>query len=195
MRYMKLKTLSPQKDYGKFDIHDKSTIAYLHSRNGPTVIQRQPAIPQNDYLKSLDEGLEPPPLTTDSVRYWSDFNRVYFHPKSIVPLNEYELNSSIMPFENWDAGEDLFKSLDKEHDLLDRDLRPFIEEADQMQGIQLLTGIDDAWGGFAARYMDRLKDEYGKTTVWLWGVEGDTKAAPRVRLLRCHGSDIRANYT
>lgn len=87
-----------------------------------------------------------------------------------------------MPFENWDAGEDLFKSLDKEHDLLDRDLRPFIEEADQMQGIQLLTGVDDAWGGFAARYMDRLKDEYGKTTIWFWGIEDNTIATSRVRL-------------
>jgi hypothetical protein len=179
---MKLKSQSLQRDYGEFMTFTPISFAHLLFRNGPTVIQRQPAIPRNDYLKSLEEGLEPPPLTTDSVKYWSDFNRVYFHPKSIVQLNEYELNSSIMPFENWDAGEDLFKSLDKEHDLLDRDLRPFAEEADQMQGIQILAGVDDAWGGFAARYMDRLKDEYGKTTIWVWGVEGDTKTATRVSL-------------
>jgi hypothetical protein len=146
------------------------------------VVQRQAAIEQNAYQKSLEEGLAPPELTTESVRYWSDFNRVYFHPKSIIQLNEYELNSSLMPFENWDAGEELFSSLDKEHDLLDRDLRPFAEEADQMQGIQLLAGIDDAWGGFAARYMDRLRDEYGKTAVWVWGLEDDVKTIPRV----CH---------
>lgn len=86
-----------------------------------------------------------------------------------------------MPFENWNAGEELFDSLDKEHDLLDRDLRPFAEEADQMQGIQLMAGIDDAWGGFSARYMDRLRDEYGKTTVWVWGLEDGIKTIPRVR--------------
>lgn len=147
------------------------------------MVQRQATIQQSDYVKSLDEGLEPPRLTTESVRYWSDFNRVYFHPRSIVQLNEYDLNSTLMPFENWDAGEELFKSLDKEHDLLDRDLRPFAEEADQMQGIQLLAGVDDAWGGFAARYMDRLRDEYGKTTIWFWGLEDDIKTAPRVRRL------------
>jgi hypothetical protein len=192
---MRLTGLLHQRDYGKCDIDSKSKIAHPFLRHGPTVIQRQPAIPQNEYLKSLDEGVDPPPLTTNSVKYWSDFNRVYFHPKSIVQLNEYELNSSIMPFENWDAGEDLFKSLDKEHDLLDRDLRPFVEEADQMQGIQLMAGVDDAWGGFAARYMDRLKDEYGKTTVWFWGVEDDIKIAPRVCLLRCHGNVVRADYT
>lgn len=85
-----------------------------------------------------------------------------------------------MPFENWDAGEELFSSLDKEHDLLDRDLRPFAEEADHMQGIQIMGGIDDAWGGFAARYMDRLRDEYGKTTIWFWGLEDNIKGIPRV---------------
>ena len=149
-------------------------------RNGPAVVQRQTAIQQNPYQQSLEHGLEPPQLTTDLVRYWSDFNRLYFHPKSIVQLNEYEINSTIMPFENWIAGDELFNSLDKEHDLLDRDLRPFIEEADQMQGIQLMTGVDDAWGGFAARYMDRLRDEYGKTAVWVWGVEDSIKHIPRV---------------
>ncbi|CZR54439.1 related to beta tubulins [Phialocephala subalpina] len=147
--------------------------------NGPAVVQRQEVIQQNAYQQSLEEGLEPPPLTTESVRYWSDFNRVYFHPKSIVQLNEYELNSSLMPFENWSVGEELFNSLDKEHDLLDRDLRSFAEEADHMQGIQIISGIDDAWGGFAARYMDRIRDEYGKTTVCVWGVEDAIKSIPR----------------
>jgi hypothetical protein len=114
------------------------------------------------------------------VRYWSDFNRVYFNPKSIVQLDEFELGSTLMPFEKWGMGEELFDSLDKEHDVLDRDLRPFAEEADQMQGIQLITSVDDAWGGFAARYMDRLRDEYGKLTVWVWGLEDGTKNTPRV---------------
>ncbi|PQE30648.1 hypothetical protein CJF32_00008971 [Rutstroemia sp. NJR-2017a WRK4] len=147
--------------------------------NGPAVVQRQESIQQIPYQRSLEEGLEPPPLTAESVRYWSDFNRIYFHPRSIVQLNEYELNSSLMPFENWGAGEELFSSLDKEHDLLDRDLRPFAEEADQMQAIQIMSGIDDAWGGFAARYMDRIRDEYGKTTVWFWGLEDNIKGIPR----------------
>ena len=142
-------------------------------------MQRSAAIEQSAYQQSLEQGLEPPQLTTESVRYWSDFSRVYFHPKSIIQLNEYELNSALMPFENWTAGEDLFNSLDKEHDLLDRDLRVFAEEADQLQGIQMMGGIDDAWGGFAARYLDRIRDEYGKTAVWFWGSEDGIKTVSR----------------
>lgn len=76
-----------------------------------------------------------------------------------------------MPFERWSTGEDLFSDLDKEHDLLDRDLRPFLEECDQLQGLQIITGTDDAWGGFAARYLDRIRDELGKTSTWVWGLE------------------------
>ena len=139
--------------------------------NGRTVVQRQQPIQASAYQQSLDAGLEPPELTTSTVRYWSDFNRVFFHPRSIVQLNEYELNSSLVPFERWATGEELFSSLDKENDLLDRDLRPFVEEADQMQAIQIMTTVDDAWGGFASRYIERMRDEYGKTTIWTWGLQ------------------------
>ncbi|KAI9721223.1 MAG: hypothetical protein M1812_002384 [Candelaria pacifica] len=146
--------------------------------DGDVVVQAQKTIGQNEYQRSLDIGLEPPPLSSEIVRYWSDFNRVFYHPRSIVQLNEYELHSSLMPFEKWDAGEELFVNLDKEQDLLDRDLRPFAEEADQLQGLQIITGTDDAWGGFAARYIDRLRDEYGKKNIWVWALE-DTEKGPR----------------
>ncbi len=65
---------------------------------------------------------------------------------------------------------------------MDRDLRPFVEEADQMQGIQIMTTIDDAWGGFAARYIEQLRDEYGKLPIWTWGLQDSLTGVPRVRL-------------
>ncbi|KAK5149134.1 mtDNA inheritance, partitioning of the mitochondrial organelle, partial [Oleoguttula sp. CCFEE 6159] len=104
---------------------------------GSTSTISQPSIPQNAYQQHLDSGLEPPPLTTETVRFWSDYNRVFYHPRSLVPLHEYELNSVLLPFERWETGEELFANLDKEHDLLDRDLRPFLEECDQLQALQI----------------------------------------------------------
>lgn len=151
--------------------------------SGQTVIQRQQPIEASAYQESLDAGQAPAELTTSTVRYWSDFNRVFYHPKSIIQLSEYELNSTVMPFEKWHMGEELFGSLDKEHDLLDRDLRPFVEEADQMQGVQIMTGIDDAWGGFVSKYMERLRDEYGKTPVWVFGAQEPHRGLPRVYIL------------
>lgn len=140
-------------------------------RQGKTSTQQQPTIEPTDYQKKLDQGLPTSQLTADHVRYWSDFNHVFYHPRSIVQLNEYELTSQLMPFESWNAGQDLFNDLDKEFDLLDRDMRPFAEECDQLAGIQIFTSVDDAWGGFSSSYIDLLRDEYGKTSIWLWGVE------------------------
>ncbi|KAL8690066.1 MAG: hypothetical protein Q9218_004405 [Villophora microphyllina] len=154
--------------------------------DGSTVRQQDTPIPQSEYQKALDEGLdEPPKLSTQSVRYWSDFTRVFYHPRSIVQVNDYELGSSILPFERWSSGEELFSKLDKDHDLLDRDVRPWAEECDQMQGIQIFASADDAWGGFSSRYVEALRDEYGKTSLWFWGLQDDATRGQRAkRLLR-----------
>ena len=85
-----------------------------------------------------------------------------------------------MPFERWESGEELFAGMDKEHDLLDRDVRVWAEECDQMQGIQVFAGGDDAWAGFAARYVDRLRDEFGKMAIWVWGVEEEQGKGQKV---------------
>jgi Tubulin domain len=134
-------------------------------------------IEQNDYQKNLDQGLPTSQLRTDQVRYWSDFNRVFYHPRSIVQLNEYELSSQLMPFENWNAGQELFHDLDEGFDLFDRDVRPFAEECDHLEGIQIFTSTDDAWGGFSSSYADVLRDEFGKSSIWLWGLENGLRVA------------------
>lgn len=87
--------------------------------------------------------------------------------------------NQLSPFDRWDVGEDLFMSEDQEHELLDRDLRPFVEECDQMQGFQVVTGADDAWAGFASKYLEGLRDEFGRKSVWVWGLE-EARQAGRV---------------
>lgn len=152
-------------------------------RNGNVILQTESAIAPSPYQQSLDDGIpDPGHLTTETVRYWSDFNRVFYHPRSIVQINDYELGSSLMPFEKWDSGNELFMNLDREEDLLDRDLRPWAEECDQMQGVQIWTGADDAWGGFAAKYAERVRDEFGKMGVWVWGIEEEKGRGQRVSI-------------
>ena len=152
---------------------------------GNAVPMRLPTIEPSAYQLALDAGAPPPSLTTETVRYWSDYNHLFFHPRSLVQLNEYALNSTLMPFERWSNGEELFANLDREHDLLDRDLRPWLEECDQLQGIQVFTGTDDAWGGFAAGYLERLADELGKGSRWIFGLQqsgqGETRAKQGLR--------------
>ena len=145
------------------------------------MVQKETSIAQSNYQRGLDEGLPiPSHLTTGTVRSWSDFSRVFYHPRSIVQINDYELGSTLMPFERWESGEELFAGMDKEHDLLDRDVRLWVEECDHMQGIQTFAGGDDAWGGFGAKYVERLRDEFGKMAIWVWGVEEDQSKGQRV---------------
>ncbi|KAL4997822.1 tubulin domain-containing protein [Aspergillus recurvatus] len=152
--------------------------------DGKEIRQQLVPIPQSEYQKSLDAGTPAPQLSSETVRFWSDYNRVFYHPRSIVQLNDYELNSRIMPFEDWNLGEDLFNELDKEHDLLDRDVRPFAEECDQLRALQIFTSSDDAWGGFTARYVDRLVDEYGKKAVLVWAIEDGRRTHQTSKLKR-----------
>ena len=118
------------------------------------------------------------------MRYWSDYNHLFYHPRSIVQLNEYEVNSELMPFDKWTTGEELFASLDREHGLLDRDLRPFLEECDQLQALQIFSGIDDAWGGFTARYLERIADELGKGCRWAFGLKNSGQVARQRQMLQ-----------
>ncbi|KAI5460067.1 tubulin domain-containing protein [Mariannaea sp. PMI_226] len=147
--------------------------------SGPSVVHKQQPIAASSYQQSLDAGTEAPKLTKSTVRYWSDFSRVFFHPRSLVQLYDFELNSTTMPFERFAMGTELFNTLDREHELVDRDWRPFAEECDQMQGIQVFTTTDDAWGGFASSYIESLRDEYPKTCIWVWGLQSPMLDKPR----------------
>ncbi|KAK4545231.1 hypothetical protein LTR36_003411 [Oleoguttula mirabilis] len=151
---------------------------------GTTMPLQLPPIAPSSYQQALDQGQQAPQLGTESVRFWSDYNHLFYHPKSIVQLSEYELNSSLMPFERWDTGQELFANLDREHDLLDRDIRPFLEECDQLQGLQVLSGIDDAWGGFAAKYLERIADEMGKGCRWVFGLQDGRRVTRERQMLQ-----------
>ncbi|OAA71938.1 Tubulin/FtsZ, GTPase domain protein [Akanthomyces lecanii RCEF 1005] len=153
---------------------------------GKSTVHKQEPLQQSAYLQSLDAGSKPDKLSKSNVRYWSDFSRAYYHPKSLNQLYDYELHSSIQPFERFDMGKELFHTLDKEQDIVDRDWRPFVEECDHMQGIQVLATIDDAWGGFASSYLETLRDEYPKQCIWVWGLQSPlldiTREKRRLRL-------------
>ncbi|KAK3717045.1 mtDNA inheritance, partitioning of the mitochondrial organelle [Vermiconidia calcicola] len=151
---------------------------------GSTIPLQLPSIAPSMYQQALDQGTSPPQLTTDTVRFWSDYNHLFYHPRSIVQLNQYELNSSLMPFEKWQSGEELFSNLDREHDLLDRDLRPSLEECDQLQALQIFTSTDDAWGGFTSRYLERISDELGKGCRWVFGLKDGKQNTRETQMLQ-----------
>ncbi|CAK7273694.1 mtDNA inheritance, partitioning of the mitochondrial organelle [Sporothrix epigloea] len=183
-----------QKDSSAMDLPSSSLWS------GRTIVQRETPILPSAYVQSLDAGVAPTePLSPATVRYWSDYSRVYFHPRSLIEVgDEPEISGApktalangtsvsdrsetaeVTREYTWSDGEALFTELDREHDLLDRDMRRFVEEADQMQGFQVLASVDDSWGGFAARYLERMRDEYGKISIWLWALQQPVGRLPR----------------
>ncbi|KAF3926150.1 hypothetical protein ABW21_db0202367 [Orbilia brochopaga] len=60
-----------------------------------------------------------------------------------------------------------------------------------MQGLQVLTTVDDGWAGFAARYLDNLRDEYPKSAIWTWALERSAKTT-RDRVLSRTATSTRA---
>jgi len=37
---------------------------------------------------------------------------------------------------------------------------------------------NSAWSGFGAEYLEAIRGEYGKTTIWTWGIESDKVIPP-----------------
>jgi hypothetical protein len=162
-----------------YELQDETRDPIAALRQAPTVI-RQPAIPAHPYQNHVEEPSEPAQISASDVRFWSDYNRVYYHPRSLVQLETTTLASGMAPFQSWEFGNDLFLKEDAEHDLLDRDFRVFAEECDQMQGVSVYAGMDDAWASFSQQYLERLRDELGKTTIWVWGVPAVEEASSNI---------------
>ncbi|KAL7940910.1 tubulin nucleotide-binding domain-like protein [Trichoderma barbatum] len=162
-----------------YDVAPDQDAALASLWPGQPAVHKQNPLSSIDYQKDLDAGVKPGKLKASDVRYWSDYSRVYYHPKSLVQLYDFELNSSLMPFERFATGTELFESLEKENEMVDRDWRPFVEECDQMQGVQVYTTLDDAWGGFASSYLEALRDEHPKTCIWVWGLQSPVSTIAR----------------
>ena len=146
------------------------------------VPQNQPS-PYANSLLNATETVLPTPATTP---FFADFASTYYHPRSLLPLSlppsasQLSDSTNSIPtsgsryssqFSAFESGVDLFAARDAEVDILDEDIRLWIEECDELQAIQVFTSSDDAWSGFSSRYVERLRDELGKCCIWVWGID------------------------
>ncbi|KAF7969428.1 hypothetical protein HWV62_27377 [Athelia sp. TMB] len=147
--------------------------------NGDVVEYRQPAIAKSPYHDKLDS--DEADLANDdgddapAVRYWSDFNRLYYPPKTVQKLPD------IADWEDkegdWEDGRALFRRFDEDTDVMDDAVRAFAEECDALQGVQLAFDTPAA-GGFTAALLAALRDEYAKLSLLAFPLLSDALAAP-----------------
>ncbi|KAL0085773.1 tubulin domain-containing protein [Phycomyces blakesleeanus] len=148
---------------------------------------------KNPYQQQLDR-MEEDPSHTDmdvdavdkldhTVKVWSDFNRIYYHPRSMNPIVTHQAESTLTPFDSYTAGRKAYTDNEKETSIFEDNFRFFVEECDQLQGFQIFTGVDDAMGGFTEGLLDDIRDEFPKTTVLTYGLSDTTRnpSAERAR--------------
>lgn len=109
----------------------------------------------------------------DNVRYWSDFLKTRFHPRSCTSLPG--VHHDVTNLHHFDTGYDLASPLVEEfYD----SLRFFVEECDSFGGLNLLSNADDAFAGITASYISHIVDELGASTpILAVGVQNETRYA------------------
>ncbi|KAF9438617.1 mtDNA inheritance, partitioning of the mitochondrial organelle [Entomortierella beljakovae] len=136
--------------------------------------EQAPLSEYQQHLEKEEQGIatevEEDDISMQDTRTWSDFSRVYFHPKSMVTASGYQINSEFMPFDVFSYGRNAFIDTEKEKDTYDENLRLFTEECDQLQGFQVLADIMDGWGGFATSYLEQLREDYPKSSIVVYGL-------------------------
>ncbi|KAG5724578.1 Protein dml-1, partial [Termitomyces sp. T112] len=109
--------------------------------NGHVAEYKQDIIPKSAYHSSLDSpndsGHADQSGDTEyphkNVRYWSDFNRVYYVPKTIQRLPDPAEWENVEG--DWNHGQSAFTQYDEDHAVTDGSLRSFFEECDSPQGL------------------------------------------------------------
>lgn len=168
----------------KYEFHEKSTdIDILAEQYGSVVIQQLPKPEKNEYQKCLDSGLKPDQnmLNKENTKLWTSYNKLIYRPSSLMELPNYQhpsgtnKNFSRLHFDEYPVGLQEFQVV---HENLDDTFRLNLEALDCIQGLNFVTELDNAWGGFTNELLMEIKDEYfnnganSKHNLWTYGLYG-----------------------
>lgn len=145
------------------------------SNHDAQVIQTNSKISKNEYQIALDSGLKLPKLNKNSIKYWSDFNRLIYEPKSFNSLKnwdfdpvkypngklykDYQDDSKIREFKDFEVGVKEWKESNG-IEFLEEKYRKSLEETDLLNGLNIVNELDTAWAGFTNELLAELRDDY-----------------------------------
>ncbi|KAI1790586.1 tubulin nucleotide-binding domain-like protein [Ganoderma leucocontextum] len=137
--------------------------------DGGVAEYRQDPIPKSEYHNRLevgelqDNGAEDEELASATdltrVRFWSDYSRVFLHPRTsqrLPDLADWEAVDG-----DWNKSRETFQQHDSDHDLMENEMRSFVEECDGLQGLQLMSDCV-TFGGFTDAFLTAFRDEFPK---------------------------------
>ncbi|EEB88883.1 hypothetical protein MPER_13092 [Moniliophthora perniciosa FA553] len=141
--------------YGHGDDDDEFPNAW----DGSSMELRQEAIPDHPYQTKLlegESGIGESTFITQNVKFWSDFNRVYYHPRSIQMLPDIPDWQDAEG--DWIHGHNSFTHFAEETDVMETSMRLFLEECDAFQVINETA----AFGSFTHSLLSTFHDELSK---------------------------------
>lgn len=147
------------------------------------IIQTREQIEKNEYQIALDKGMNKSnTLNVNNTTYWTDYNKLIYNPKSLNQLNTWEYvagdfgHSRRFPnlkFDTFNKGAEEYKQ--QAEDSIEG-FRNTLEKCDLIQGVNLISEVDSAWGGFTNDFLVDLKDEFfnngvnSKYNIWVYGL-------------------------
>ncbi|KAJ3800617.1 Misato segment II tubulin-like domain-containing protein [Lentinula aff. detonsa] len=129
------------------------------------------------YQAHLQTDGEPTSLAADftnDIRYWSDFNRVFYIPRTVQMLPnvpDWQKTEG-----NWAFGQESFQRYNEETELMESSVRLFIEECNSFQGLQLMSDTS-TFGSFSISFLMAFNDELSRAPCLSFPLLGD--AVPR----------------
>ncbi|KAJ1981418.1 mtDNA inheritance, partitioning of the mitochondrial organelle [Dimargaris xerosporica] len=130
------------------------------------------------------------------IEYWADYSESYFGERSLhADFSTLPVNGGLNQFANFQQGAELFRIDAHQGDFNEDSLRKLVEEADCLQGFQVVVNELDAFSGYGAEYLTYLSDEFPKEPVLVLGVASTaaqllTQKLNRLRLIqRCLDND------
>ncbi|KAF8131640.1 Misato segment II tubulin-like domain-containing protein [Boletus edulis] len=143
------------------DSHQEEALAWPTTWHGELLRQEQERIPRSEYHSRLDlEDVSEQAEPIAQIRYWSDFSRVFFDPKSIQAVPDTpELTEG-----DWNASSAAFSRYDDNVELMDGSLRLLVEDCNNLQGVQMIQDTS-TFGGFSNSLLCAFREEHPKATI------------------------------
>lgn len=114
----------------------------------------------------------------ERVRYWTDFLKVDFHPKTVDLVHGYHHDSRDDPFDLYGLGIQCYEDHVWQDGFLDR-LRWFAEDSDALQAFSIILDAHDGFSGLAGGLLEHLSDDYRSKATLCWPL-----FQPHYRLLK-----------
>ncbi|CAH01379.1 Dml1p [Kluyveromyces lactis] len=162
----------------------------LDSEQGATAktahrVQTHDRIRKSPYQLALDQGATVLPKINDEIaKYWSDYSKLIYDPSSFNTLQDWyhdAANQQKAPnfqnlrqvyFDNYETGSNQFRE-NYSNEFFDSNLHQQLEKCDSLQGFNIITELDNGWGGFSSSMLLELKDELPKVSYHTYGWNQD----------------------